>query len=124
MQQLGIDTAKVHCYIPPYEWWNDTIAKWSENIGLQIVCFTPGTGSNADYTYPQMGASYKSSEAILKSVKAFEKNRPGKLNGVILLIHAGTDARRKDKFYLQLNALINYLKQQGYRFKKVDELVI
>ncbi len=124
MQQLGIDTTKVHCYIPPYEWWNKTVAQWSEQLGLQIVCFTPGTGSNADYTYPQMGASYKSSEAILRSVKAFEKNRPGKLNGVILLVHAGTDVRRKDKFYVQLNALINYLKQQGYHFKKVDELVI
>lgn len=124
MAQLGIDTAKVHTYIPPYEWWNNSIAAWSAKMGLQIVCFTPGTGSNADYTYPEMGASYKSSEAIMRSVKAFERNRAGRLNGVILLIHAGTDARRKDKFYLQLNMLIRYLKQQGYSFKKVDELVI
>lgn len=124
MQRLGIDTSKVRTYIPPYEWWNDTITVWSEKMGLRIVCFTPGTGSNADYTYPEMGASYKSSAAILESVKAFETNRPGKLNGVILLIHAGADPRRKDKFYLQLDTLIRYLKKQGYRFKKVDELVI
>jgi peptidoglycan/xylan/chitin deacetylase (PgdA/CDA1 family) len=124
MQQLGIDTSKVRYYIPPYEWWNDTIAKWSAAIGLQIICFTPGTGSNADYTYPEMGTRYKSSEVIFQSVKAFNNKSAGQLNGVILLIHAGTDPRRKDKFYQQLNALINYLKQEGYHFKKVDELVI
>lgn len=124
MQQLGIDTAKVRCYIPPYEWWNDSIAGWSAGMGLQIVCFTPGTGSNADYTYPEMGTRYKSSKAIVQSVKAFEKNKAGKLNGVILLIHAGTDARRKDKLYLQLHQLINYLKQKGYRFRRVNDLVI
>lgn len=124
MQQLGIDTAKVRSYIPPYEWWNDSIARWSAEMGLQVISFTPGTGSNADYTYPEMGKRYKSSEAILQSVKAFEANRAGKLNGAILLIHAGTDARRKDKLYLQLHQLINYLKQRGYRFTKVDDLVI
>jgi peptidoglycan/xylan/chitin deacetylase (PgdA/CDA1 family) len=124
MQQLGIDTSKITAYIPPYEWWNDTIAQWSGKMGLQVISFTPGTTSNADYTYPELGASYKSSAFILQSIKAFERNRTGKLNGVILLVHAGTDPRRKDKFYLHLQSLISYLKQQGYQFKKVDELVI
>lgn len=121
MQQLGIDTTKVHCFIPPYEWWNSTITQWSEKLGLQLICFTPGTGSNADYTYPEMGASYKSSATIIASIKSFEQHRPNKLNGVILLIHAGTDPRRKDKLYLQLNKLINYLKQQGYQFRTPDK---
>lgn len=124
MQQLGIDTGKVNCFIPPYEWWNGSIAKWSANLGLQIVCFTPGTGSNADYTYPEMGKTYKSSETIIQSVQTFEQQRAGKLNGVILLVHAGTDPRRRDKLYLHLQQLIKYLKQKGYRFKRVDDCAI
>lgn len=118
MNTLGIDTTKVHYYIPPYEWWNKQVAEWSMNIGLQIVNFTAGTRSNADYTYPEMGTAYKSSKEIYQSIMSF-----GKLNGVILLVHAGTDPRRKDKFYDQLNKLIIELKKQGYQFKKIDELL-
>jgi endoglucanase len=124
MQQLGIDTGKVNCYIPPYEWWNDSIARWSADMQLQIICFTPGTGTNADYTYPEMGKRYKSNETILLWLRQFEQQRIGKLNGAVLLIHAGTDPRRRDKLYLHLDQLINYLKQKGYRFKKVDDLTI
>ncbi|MBW8685325.1 glycoside hydrolase family 9 protein [Chitinophaga rhizophila] len=122
MQQAGIDTTQVQQYIPPYEWWNDSIARWSADEGLQVISFTPGTGTNADYTYPEMGNTYKSTAVILSSVKRFEQQRVGKLNGAILLIHAGTDPRRKDKLYLQLHQLIKYLKQQGYQFKKVNNL--
>jgi peptidoglycan/xylan/chitin deacetylase (PgdA/CDA1 family) len=118
MHVLGIDTSKVHYYIPPYEWWNKQIAEWSFKMGLQVVNFTPGTRSNADYTYPEMGAAYKSSEEIYKSIMSF-----GNLNGVILLVHAGTDSRRKDKFYNQLNRLIIELKKEGYQFKKINELM-
>ncbi|RFM34146.1 glycoside hydrolase family 9 protein [Chitinophaga silvisoli] len=119
MSKAGVDTAEVRYYIPPYEWWNSTIAAWSAEMGLQIVNFTPGTGSNADYTYPEMGAAYKSSAAILTSISRFK----GGLNGVILLIHAGTDPRRKDKLYDHLDELITSLKKQGYSFRKINESV-
>lgn len=119
MSKAGVDTAEVRYYIPPYEWWNSTIAAWSAEMGLQIVNFTPGTGSNADYTYPEMGAAYKSSAAILASISRFK----GGLNGVILLIHAGTDPRRKDKLYDHLDELITSLKKQGYSFRKINESV-
>jgi peptidoglycan/xylan/chitin deacetylase (PgdA/CDA1 family) len=41
----------------------------------------------------------------------------------VLLIHAGTDPRRKDKLYDQLDDLIAYLKKEGYGFKKINELL-
>jgi peptidoglycan/xylan/chitin deacetylase (PgdA/CDA1 family) len=119
MSKAGVDTGEVRYFIPPYEWWNNTIAEWAGEMGLQIVNFTPGTGSNADYTYPEMGAAYKSSAAILKSIAAFR----GGLNGVILLIHAGTDPRRKDKLYDHLGELIMLLKKEGYSFRRIDEAV-
>ncbi len=122
MKLLGIDTSAVQYYIPPYEWWDDSISAWSNQIGLQVINFSPGTRSNADYTFPEM-KGYRTNEEIWESIIQFEKNRPGKLNGFILLIHAGTDPKRKDKFYNKLNVLIDYLKRHGYRFKKVDELI-
>ncbi|MDE3252255.1 MAG: glycoside hydrolase family 9 protein [Bacteroidota bacterium] len=109
--------------IPPYEWWNQAIAEWMQDAGIRLFSFTPGTTSNADYTYPEMGRSYKSSETIIQSIQRFNENRAGGLNGVILLIHAGTDPRRKDKLYLHLGDLIGYLKKEGYRFKTIDQLI-
>ena len=110
-------------FIPPYEWWNDTVARWCNEKGISLFNFTPGTTSNADYTYPEMGTSYKTSDAIIASIKKYNETKPGKLNGAILLIHAGTDPRRKDKLYNHLDEIIAYLKKDGYKFKRIDDLL-
>jgi endoglucanase len=110
-------------FIPPYEWWNIKTAEWIRESNMGLFSFTPGTTSNADYTYPEMGASYKSSDAIISSIKKFNETRRAGLNGAILLIHAGTDPRRKDKLYKRLEELIGYLKKQGYQFKTINELL-
>lgn len=123
MQQLGISQlAGKQLFIPPYEWWNREIAGWFSTQNVQLFSFTPGTTSNADYTWPEMGKAYKSSEEILTAIKQFAEKRDG-LNGVILLLHVGTDPRRKDKLYDHLDELIVYLKKQGYAFKRMDALL-
>ncbi|MES2002933.1 MAG: glycoside hydrolase family 9 protein [Bacteroidota bacterium] len=123
ISKLGIINANPkHFFIPPYEWWNEEVASWLKSASYQVFSFTPGTTSNADYTWPEMGKSYKSSDAIMASIKQFNETRPGGLNGVVLLIHAGTDPRRKDKLYNRLDELIVYLKKEGYDFKRIDEL--
>jgi peptidoglycan/xylan/chitin deacetylase (PgdA/CDA1 family) len=104
-------------FIPPYEWWNEEVVKWCNDEGIQVVSFTPGTATNADYTYEEMGGSYSSSENILK--RLFERN----LNGSIILVHAGTDPRRKDKLYDRLPEMIAKLRANGYNFVRIDELV-
>ena len=123
MRAAGIPDASYRYFIPPYEWWNDAVAKWSNESGIRLFCFTPGTTSNADYTYPEMGNSYKSSETIINNIKRINETRPGKLNGMVLLIHAGTDPRRTDKLYNKLDELISYLKKDGYSFKTIDKLI-
>jgi peptidoglycan/xylan/chitin deacetylase (PgdA/CDA1 family) len=110
-------------FIPPYEWWNDSISTWSKAMGLQVVSFTPGIRTNADYTYPELGAAYKSSEWIVNWLKDTIKQHPDKLNGSIILIHAGTDPRRKDKLYYRLEEVITLLKKAGYRFHRIDSLL-
>ena len=124
MIALGIKEKDLSQYfIPPYEWWNDAIGRWMDTANIHLFSFTPGTTSNADYTYPEMGKSYRSSASIVNTIKKMHETRPAKLNGVVLLIHAGTDPRRKDKLYDQLDELIVYLKKEGYGFKKINELL-
>jgi peptidoglycan/xylan/chitin deacetylase (PgdA/CDA1 family) len=40
-----------------------------------------------------------------------------------LLMHIGAGPDRKDKFYVRLPELIKYLKQKGYQFQTVDQLL-
>jgi peptidoglycan/xylan/chitin deacetylase (PgdA/CDA1 family) len=116
----GISKKDAAYFLPPYEWYNDTIAAWTKGLGLQLINFTPGTVSHADYTTPD-AKNYRSSEVIFNSITAYEK-RHG-LNGFILLLHIGTDSKRKDKFYKQLPQLLLYLKQQQYQPVRIDELL-
>ena len=122
LQQLKVDGNKVKYFLPPYEWYNDSIAHWANEMGLKLINYTPGTRSNADYTYPEMGSKYVNSETIYNSILAEEK-KPGGLNGFILLSHIGTDPGRKDKFYRYLPQLIDEMKKRGYQFVKIDQML-
>lgn len=121
MKDIGVENNSPFSYfIPPYEWWNKRIGKWYAEQLVRLFSFTPGTRTNADYTWPEMGAAYKSSETLIKLLREFEAKET--LNGAILLIHAGTDPRRKDKLYNQLSSIINELKAKGYTFCTIDKL--
>ncbi|MGE6218177.1 glycoside hydrolase family 9 protein [Nubsella zeaxanthinifaciens] len=121
MEKFGIAQKAAPYFLPPYEWYNQTIANWTEDAGLKLINFTAGTRSNADYTYPELGKSYRSTTEIYNSILDYEKQQS--LNGFILLLHVGTDSRRKDKFYDKLPELLQYLKQQGYKPVRVNELL-
>lgn len=109
-------------FMPPYEWYNQRISDWAKDLGIQIINYTPGTLSNADYTTPAM-TNYRSSEAIWNSIVTREATASSGLNGYILLLHIGTDPARTDKFYKRLPALLQYLKGKRYRFVKIDQLL-
>ena len=123
MRKYGINRTEARYFLPPYEWYNDTIAQWTKESGLQLVNFTAGTRSNADYTYPEMGDQYVDSRTIFNSIVSYEENSLSGLNGFVLLMHIGTDPRRADKFYLYLSEMIKELKSRGYRFVRIDELL-
>jgi len=120
MAGFGISKEAAGYFLPPYEWYNQTIANWTKAQGLQLINFTPGTRANADYTYPEMGKSYRSSDEIYRSITTFNETKPNGLNGFILLLHIGTDARRTDKFYNRLEELITYLKKADYKLARID----
>jgi endoglucanase len=116
MSRFGITDEQARCFLPPYEWYNRTISDWTKRLGLTLVCFTPGTYSNADYTTPSMGARYLSSDSIITRILRYESSRPSGLNGHILLMHIGSGPERIDKLYDRLARLLTLLKAKGYRF--------
>ncbi len=115
LSKLGIEKQNASYFLPPYEWYNDSIAKWCEDAGVNLINFTSGTSSNADYTTPDM-KNYKSSETIYNNILNYELKSFSGLNGFILLTHIGAGPLRTDKFYDKLGDLIKVLKSKGYLF--------
>jgi len=122
MHGAGINTGNTKYFLPPYEWYNDSIAIWTRELGLQLVNYTPGTLSAADYTTPR-DKNYRTSDVIYHSIVNYESSHPAGLNGFILLMHIGADPARTDKFYDHLPQLIQYLKQRHYQFKSIPGLL-
>jgi endoglucanase len=122
MARFGIGGEKAIYFVPPFEWYNATIAEWTKELGLILINYTSGTLSTSDYTTPAM-ANYKSSDLIYSSIIDYEKTSPHGLNGFILLLHIGTHPDRTDKFYARLAELIRYLRQRDYTLLRVDHLL-
>ena len=120
IENYGVKRSSIKYFIPPYEWYNYSIATWTKQMGIQLINYSPGTKSNADYTTPDM-KNYRSSDEIYQSI--IDKEKQDGLNGFILLIHFGTDPKRTDKFYDRLDELITTLKQKGYEFNNIAGLL-
>lgn len=123
MKEFGILKENASLFLPPYEWYNDTIGGWTLSMGLQLINFSPGTLSHADYTLPGT-TGYRSSKVIYNSILEEEQHSSNGLNGFILLTHIGTSPERKDKFHETLEELIRELKSRGYEFKRIDHLLM
>ena len=120
MKAFGIQTKDAKSFLPPYEWYNREIVNRAGRLGLTTINFTPGIGSNSDYTTPEQ-SNYNSSEKILTKLKKFESVDKNGLNGTILLIHLGTSPLRTDKLYNHLDELLEFLTGKGYQFCKITE---
>ena len=122
MRVFGISKTDARYFLPPFEWYNQNISDWTVGLNLQLINFTSGTRSNADYTTPEM-KTYVNSKAILESIKQYEAKDPVGLNGFILLLHVGVAPARTDKFYEYLKELIEWLKSKNYELVRIDELL-
>jgi endoglucanase len=118
-EKIGISKNESSVFLPPYEWYNDSIASWTKQFGLTFVNNSSGTIVNQDWTFPE-GKPYYSSDTLMKNFLSYE-NEKG-LNGYILLIHPGTDPRRTDKFYLRLESILKYLENKNYTFHSFSEI--
>ena len=121
MEEVGIAYTDAPLFVPPYEHYNAEIAAWTKALGLQLMNFTAGTLTNADYTTPDM-KNYRSSKEIYEKVMSVEAKEG--LNGHIMLIHLGTHDNRNDKFYNSyLEKMIKALKNKGYSFVPLQDAV-
>jgi peptidoglycan/xylan/chitin deacetylase (PgdA/CDA1 family) len=122
LKPFGVRPETVRVFLPSYEWYTTDIARWSNELGLTLICQTPGTRSNADYT-GEGTRQFVSSDAILQSILRREREDPNGLNGFLLLLHLGSGPGRADKFHRRFHELLDALTARGYTFPRVDRLV-
>lgn len=108
-------------FVPPYEWYNAEQVAWSDALGIGLINFTPGSGSNRDYAR-EGDRVFVPSQQILDDVLAYEQKDPHGLNGFLLLLHLGSE--RRDPFHPRLGALCDELTRRGYEFARADELLL
>lgn len=121
LQEAGISKKEASVFLPPYEWYNDTIASWTGKADMIMVNISSGTIINQDWTFPEKGKPYFTSDSLMNNFYSYEKEHG--MNGYILLIHPGTDPRRKDKFYLHLDEVLTYLENKNYTFHSFSEII-
>jgi peptidoglycan/xylan/chitin deacetylase (PgdA/CDA1 family) len=117
LEPFPVDTREVKWFLPPYEWYNRDIVEWTNELGMEVVNFTTGIGTNADYTTPDM-PNYRTSEEIIARLWEYEAGHG--LEGKILLIHPGIHPDRPDPLYDHLYDIISDLKSKGYVLKRLN----
>ncbi|MFC4870614.1 polysaccharide deacetylase family protein [Negadavirga shengliensis] len=122
MKNFGVSKEDAPYFLPPYEWYNDSISQWTSELGFQLINLTHGTRSHADYTHPGM-PNYVDSDTILESIWDYEQKDPHGLNGFMLLVHIGAGPERLDKFYDRLPDVITVLRNKGYNWVALKELI-
>jgi len=116
--QFGVKPEDAPYFLPPYEHYNKFSIDVLTAMGVKVVNYTPGTGTPADYTTPDM-KSYKKAQTLIDGLYKFEKSEG--LGGAFLLIHPGIHPDRPDseRLYNRLGEIIKYLKKQGYTFERL-----
>lgn len=116
----AIGAPRSRYFVPPYEWFNSEQVAWAREMGLTLINFTPGSGSNRDYI-PEEDSKFQSSSRLVDGILHFESTSPHGLNGFILLLHAGS--KRQDKMHDQLDRLVAEIQHRGYTFVTLDDLL-
>lgn len=109
-------------FLPPFEHYNREIVDWTRKQRWNLINYTPGTRSHADYT-GEAAKNFASSQVIFDSIVKRDQTDPHGLNGFILLLHLGSGPGRADKFHTRFSELLDYLGGKGYEFVRVDELL-
>ena len=118
LAKFGVPREDARWFLPPYEHYNAFSVDVLEGMGVNVVNYTPGIGTPADYTTPDM-KSYRPAQPLIDGLWKFEKEQG--LNGALLLIHPGIHRDRPDseRLYNRLDEIIRYLKRKGYTFDRL-----
>lgn len=116
LARFGVSRDSALYVLPPFEWCNAMHGEAYKKAGYKPVQPSPGILTYRDYTTPDM-KEYHSSERMLTQLYEFERKKG--LDGVMLILHLGTQSIRADKLYHHLPSIIDSLTTLGYKFARL-----
>lgn len=113
LEKFGVKLEDAPYFLPGYEHYNKESVDILNAMGIKVVNYTPGTGTPADYTTPQM-KNYKTADTLIDGLYRFESAEG--LDGAIILMHPGIHENRPDSERLSshLGEIIDTLVAKGY----------
>jgi peptidoglycan/xylan/chitin deacetylase (PgdA/CDA1 family) len=111
----------------PFGEYNAEILRWAAEAGFRHVAWTTGRGwaesmDSMDWVADKKSSAYHSAQEIEDKILAYAKTGRYGANGIVILMHLGTE-RRDDYPHEKLPEIIDGLKKQGYAPVKVAELM-
>lgn len=111
----------------PYGYYNRDILDWAAGAGYKHIGWTVGRGweetmDTLDWVADKSSEVYYTSEEIAEKILNYGKNKRHGSNGLILLMHLGSE--RDDDFpHEKLPEIIDGLRKQGYELVPVSQLL-
>jgi peptidoglycan/xylan/chitin deacetylase (PgdA/CDA1 family) len=111
----------------PYGERNEDILRWAAEAGFKHICWTVGRGweenmDTMDWVADKNSKAYHSADEIAQKILKYAENKETGANGVIILMHLGTN--RTDDFpHKRLPEIISGLKKKGYETVKISEML-
>jgi peptidoglycan/xylan/chitin deacetylase (PgdA/CDA1 family) len=109
----------------PFGEQNADIRRWAAEIGYLQIGWTTGGGQtmdSLDWVADSTSAIYHSSPEILQRLLQFGQHEASGANGGIILMHMDTQ-RRTDPAYSILPTLIDSMREQGYTFATISDII-
>ena len=111
----------------PFGEINSVVSRWAQELGWRHVAWTTNPGKRLtldthDWVADRNSSLYKSPAEIKNKIMRFAATDRNGLGGGIILMHLGSE-RQADHAHLMLDGLIDEVRQQGYQFTKVTELM-
>lgn len=111
----------------PYGEHNSEIRTWAAAVGFRHIGWTIGRNwedgmDTLDWVADRNASNYHTAEEIAEKIIAFAKNNNNGANGAIILMHLGTQ-RKGDYPHLKLPDIIHQLRDLGYQFVTISELL-
>lgn len=105
----------------PYGEYNDDILRWAAAAGYRHVRWSRGFDTY-DWVTDESSRLFRTPRQIFDHFQTQDRRQPAGLNGVIVLMHLGSQ-RNGNHVFQALPELISYLRQRGYKISKISELL-
>ena len=105
----------------PFGEYNSQILTWAAEAGYLHIHWT-GSFDTHDWVTDESSQLYRSPEEIFEDILAIETEHPQGLNGVIVLMHLGSQ-RNENHVYEILPKLIESIRNKAYVFGNITELL-